>query len=82
MDGRLVGCTPEYYDVNKLEMEQGHFITDAENFGKETHCVISSKVAERLFPAEDPIGKRVYMPENQDFYLVVGVLKPKGQLRL
>jgi putative ABC transport system permease protein len=78
MDGRLVGCTPEYFDVNKLEMEQGHFITDAENFSKETHCVISSKVAERLFPAEDPIGKRVYMPENQDFYLVVGVLKPKG----
>jgi putative ABC transport system permease protein len=78
MDGRLVGCTPEYFDVNKLEMDRGHFITDAENFAKDTHCVLSAKVAERLFPVEDPIGKRIYMPENQDFYLVVGILKPKG----
>ena len=40
--------------------------------------MLSAKVAERLFPYEDPVGQRIYMPENQDFYLVVGVLKPKG----
>lgn len=78
LDGRLVGCTPEYYEVNRLEMQDGHFITDADCFRRETHCVLSAKVAERLFLHEDPIGQRIYMPENQDFYLVVGVLKPKG----
>ncbi len=78
LDGRLVGCTPEYAEVTKLELERGHFITDAENFSRDTHCVLSAKVAEKLFPYEDPIGQRIYMPENQDFYLVVGVLKPKG----
>ena len=78
LDGRLVGCTPEYAEVTRLELQSGHFITDAENFSGDTHCVIAAKVAERLFPYEDPIGQRIYMPENQGFYLVVGVLKPKG----
>ncbi|MFN6130766.1 MAG: ABC transporter permease [Planctomycetota bacterium] len=78
LDGRLVGCTPEYAEVTKLEIDRGQFITDVENFSRDTHCVLSAKVAEKLFPYEDPIGQRVYMPENQDFYLVIGVLKPKG----
>jgi len=78
LDGHLIGCTPEYAEVTKLVVASGHFITDAENFARDPHCVLSAKVAERLFPFEDPIGQRIYMPENQDFYLVVGVLKPKG----
>ena len=78
LDGRLVGCTPEYADVTKLELADGHFITDAENFARDSHCVLSAKVAEKLFPFEDPVGQRIYMPENKNFYQVIGVLKPKG----
>ncbi len=78
LDGRLVGCTPEYALVTRLKIRSGHFITDAENFAMDTHCVIAAKMAERLFPYEDPIGQRVYMPENKSFYLVVGVLEPKS----
>ncbi len=78
LDGRLVGCTPEYADVTRLKIRAGHFITDAENFAMDTHCVIAAKVADRLFPYEDPVGQRIYMPENKNFYLVVGVLEPKS----
>ena len=78
LDGRLVGCTPEYADVTRLKLRSGHFITDAENFAMDTHCVIAAKVADRLFPYEDPVGQRIYMPENKNFYLVVGVLEPKS----
>jgi len=78
LDGRLVGCTPEYADVTRLKIRSGHFITDAENFAMDTHCVIAAKVAERLFPYEDPVGQRIYLPENKNFYLVVGVLEPKS----
>ncbi|MEI8212401.1 MAG: FtsX-like permease family protein, partial [Planctomycetota bacterium] len=67
-----------YADVTKLELVDGHFITDAENFARDSHCVLSAKVAEKLFPFEDPVGQRIYMPENKNFYQVVGVLKPKG----
>src|SRR5687767_4992272 len=30
IDGRLVGCTPEYAEVTQLELDRGHFLTDAE----------------------------------------------------
>ncbi len=77
VDGRLVGCTPEYADVNKLDIASGHFITEAEGFNRDTSCVLAYKVAEKLFPVQDPIGKRVYLPESTDFFTVVGVLQPK-----
>jgi putative ABC transport system permease protein len=78
VDGRMVGCTPEYADITRLVVDRGHFITEAENFNMENVCVIAARLADRLFPYEDPIGKRVYIPENTDFYTVVGVLKHRG----
>ncbi len=78
VDGRLVGCTPEYAEVTKLVVLQGHFISDAENFKRQTSCVLAARVADRLFPYEDPIGKRVYIPEHTDYYTVVGVLKHRN----
>ncbi|QDV22452.1 ABC transporter permease [Aureliella helgolandensis] len=78
IEGRLVGCTPEYAEVTRLEVAQGHFISDAENFLRETNCVLASRVADRLFPYEDPLGKRVYIPEHKDYYNVVGVLKHRN----
>ncbi len=78
VDGRLVGSTPEYAEANKLKVARGRFISAAEDFSRETSCVIAAKVAERLFPVQDPIGKRVFMPESSDFYTVVGVLEPKN----
>ncbi|MBX3422548.1 MAG: ABC transporter permease [Pirellulaceae bacterium] len=78
VDGRLVGCTPEYADITRLTVDRGHFISDAENFNTANVCVLAARLAERLFPFEEPIGKRVYLPENQNYYLVVGVLKHRN----
>lgn len=71
VDGRLVGCTPEYAAVTRLEVEQGHFITDAELREKANVCVLASEAATRLFPFEDPIGRRVKVETH--YYIVVGV---------
>jgi putative ABC transport system permease protein len=75
LDGRLVGCTPEYFEVTRLELSRGRLLTEADNDEKQTYCVISSGTAETLFPYEDPIGRRVYLSESRDYYQVVGVLK-------
>ncbi|MEL6896359.1 MAG: ABC transporter permease [Planctomycetota bacterium] len=81
VDGRLVGCTPQYADINRLELREkgveGRFISDADNFSRDTFCVLSEKVADRLFPFQEPIGKSVYIPENKDYYRVVGVVKDR-----
>jgi putative ABC transport system permease protein len=78
VDGRLVGCTPEYAEVTRLEIDRGHFISDADVQKRQPHCVLAAGVAERLFPYEDPIGRRVYLPEHTDYYTVIGVLRPRN----
>ena len=72
---RIVGCTPEYADVTQLEVNRGHFVTDAELKLEQNHCVLSAGVVEALFRYEDPIGRRIYLPESEDFFEIVGVMK-------
>ena len=80
VDGRLVGCTPMYREVNQLKIRGGggRFISDADLMKTDTVCVLSAGVAERLFPYEEPLGKRVTIPEHTDKYLVIGVLNHRN----
>jgi putative ABC transport system permease protein len=75
VDGRMVGCTPEYFDVTQLRIDRGRILSDADINDRQNFCVLASEIAKLLFPYEDPIGRRVYLSESQDFYQVVGVLK-------
>src|SRR5262245_5804924 len=74
-DGRLVGCTPEYFDVTRLVLDRGRLLTEADVNDRQNYCVLSSGIAERLFPYEDPLGRRVFLSESKDYYEVVGVLQ-------
>ena len=78
IDGRLVGCTPEYAEITRLSIDRGHFLTDRELLSKSTVCVIAAKLAQRLFPSEDPINKQIYLPEKKQFYKIVGVLEHRN----
>lgn len=80
VDGRLVGCTPLYADVNHLQVRSGggRFLTDVDELKADTVCVLSAGVAEELFPYEEPLGKRVTIPEHTDKYKVVGVLEHRN----
>ena len=82
VEGRLVGTTPLYMEMSHLEMDRGRFISGVDIEEKLMHCVISAGVAERLFPAENPIGKTIRIQGNANDpgfpYQVIGVTKPKG----
>lgn len=77
VDGRLVGCTPEYAEVTRLEVDRGHFITEAEVHDRQNHCALAADVASRLFPYQNPIGRRIHVDDDQDYYIVVGVLEKR-----
>jgi putative ABC transport system permease protein len=74
-DGRLVGCTPEYFEVTRLELDRGRMLTEADVRDGQNYCVLSSGIADRLFPFQDPLGRRVYLAENRDYYEVIGILQ-------
>ncbi len=71
LDGRLVGCTPEYADVTLLVVDRGHFITDADLIKKENVCVLAAETAAVLFPFENPVGRSIHVDDA--YYVVVGV---------
>jgi putative ABC transport system permease protein len=76
MEGRCVGCTPDYAEVTRLEIDQGRFISDADLQSESNYCVLAAEVARRLIPFGDPLGQKVMVDE--DFYTVVGVVKEKA----
>ncbi len=76
VDGRLVGCTPEYAEVTKLKVDRGRFLSGADIKDKQNHCVLAAGTAKRLFPFEDPIGLSIHVEES--YYVVVGVMKSRS----
>ncbi|MEZ6096568.1 MAG: ABC transporter permease [Pirellulaceae bacterium] len=77
VDGRLVGCTPSYAPVTRLNIDRGHFITSRELETRATVCVLAAELATMLFPSDDPINQQVFLPETSEYYKIVGVMKPK-----
>ncbi len=76
LGGRLVGCTPKYYEINHLEIDRGRFLTDSDLFEKKNLCVLAAGTAAELFSFENPIGKAVRV-DNQ-YYVVIGVTKHRN----
>jgi putative ABC transport system permease protein len=76
VDGRLVGCTPEYAAVTHLQVHRGRFVSDADLQFKRNVCVLAASVAERLFPIEEAIGRSIRV-ENL-YYVVIGVCEERA----
>lgn len=51
--------TPEYFRALGIPVIRGRGFTDEESTGDEPLVVLSQMAAARLFPGEDPIGKRI-----------------------
>jgi ABC-type lipoprotein export system ATPase subunit/ABC-type antimicrobial peptide transport system permease subunit len=73
--GRLIGSTPGYLSLNRMEIARGHFLTDTEVEQKAKVCVLADAVARELFAFEDPIGRSIHI--SADYFRVVGVMKPR-----
>jgi putative ABC transport system permease protein len=76
VDGRLVGCTPEYADVTQLAIDRGRFLSDADVRDKQNVCVMAAGTAVQLFPFEDPVGRSIKVEDA--YYVVVGVMKERA----
>jgi putative ABC transport system permease protein len=73
--GRIVGTTPEYADVNHLELAAGRFLVHEDGLLMRNVAVIGSEVARDLFPFADPIDDTLRI--GSYFYRVVGVIQER-----
>jgi len=73
----IYGCSPDYpLIVKTTKLAVGRFFTDEENDSLTKVSVLGSKLAEKLFGQEDPLGKNVRIKGLN--FKVVGVLEPQG----
>jgi putative ABC transport system permease protein len=69
--------TPSLADISNLTLTEGRFFTDADQRSARAVAVIGSKVAEVLFPIEQPLGK--YIRLGGERYQVIGVMAEQGK---
>ena len=74
LDAKLVGCSEEYRNLNRLEIARGRWFTSRDDGLKV--IVLAHQTAIRLFPFEDPIGKDIWV--GNDFYSVIGQTKARS----
>ncbi len=76
MNSSITGITPEYRDVQNLEIASGTFFYEDEYQRGSKVAVIGSNVAETLFGNTDPVGQRMRM--GGIIVTVIGVLESEG----
>lgn len=75
---QINGVTSNILDMRDQDVELGRFITDQDDHSRRRVAFIGHSVAEKLFPAEDPIGQRLRLHGEE--FTVIGVAKEIGEI--
>ena len=73
VQSQLIGCTPEYFEINHLSYDRGRLLANRDLTSRDNVVVIGPDTARQLFPFEDPIGRRIKTELDNEFYTVIGV---------
>jgi putative ABC transport system permease protein len=73
---RILGTTPDFFDVKNLKVGRGRFLTDADHARGSNVAVLAAGAARKLFNYEDPLNQTVRL--GSMVFRVVGVLRPQG----
>jgi putative ABC transport system permease protein len=68
------GYTPEWFDVAGGDISRGRNFTPQENDAGAPVALVNSKIVDKLFLGEDPVGKTVRLNGNE--FTVIGVYDP------
>jgi predicted permease len=81
-----VVVTPGYFEAMGTRLVQGRPFQDGDTSGAPPVVIVDERLARRFWPDRDPIGRRMYRPEDINnllavtpktvFFTVVGVVQP------
>jgi len=78
IDGTIIGATQNLAPAIKIDMVQGRFISDLDNYSE--YCVVGDTIAQKIQPyASKIIGTQIKL--GNDFFTIIGVAKnwPENQ---
>lgn len=70
-------ATPGYFETLRIPLLRGRLLTEADNANTQNVVVVSESLAQRYWPGEDPIGKRIkrgLYDSERPWITVVGVV--------
>jgi putative ABC transport system permease protein len=68
--------TPEYFSALGIPIVRGRGFTDSDRAGTEQFAIIDETLARRLFPGEDPLGRRMRAGFSGPWRMIIGVARP------
>jgi predicted permease len=74
---RYHAATPDYFRAIGIPLLAGRFFTAADNKKEPSALIVNRAMANRYWPGEDPVGKRISFnehPKEKDWIPVVGVV--------
>jgi putative ABC transport system permease protein len=71
-DSNVVGVTPSYFRLAKYELAEGSFFAEPDEKDYEQFCVIGSRVKQKLFGYQSPLGQAIKI--DKMWFTVIGVL--------
>jgi putative ABC transport system permease protein len=74
----MIGTTEQFITTGGATLSSGRFMTSTEAYANRNVCIIGAEVADKLFPAEDPLGKRINL--GAESLEVIGALERRGSV--
>jgi len=75
--------TPDYFRTMRIDLRNGRAFRDSDQEGAPRVAIINEVMARRLWPDQDPLGKRFRIHRTADFWWqVVGVVRDSKYLML
>src|SRR5262245_1181383 len=71
-DSNVIGITPSYFRMARYDLAEGSFISEIDQKDYEQVCVIGSRVKQKLFGTQSPLGQSLKI--DKLWFTVVGVL--------
>jgi putative ABC transport system permease protein len=65
--------TPGYFQTLGIPIVEGRGLDESDHAAAPLTGLVNQALAERLWPGEDPIGRRLYRTSGQEWFTVVGV---------
>ncbi|HPC59113.1 MAG TPA: ABC transporter permease [Verrucomicrobiota bacterium] len=74
---QIIGTLPFYPEVGGAEVVRGRFLAPMDEQHQENVCVITTGLARRLFPIQDPLEHSVRI--DTFYYRVIGIIQERSQ---
>jgi putative ABC transport system permease protein len=71
-DSNVIGVTPSYFHLARYDLAEGSFLSDIDQKDYEQFCVIGSRVRQKLFGTQTPLGQTLKI--DKMWFRIVGVL--------